>query len=144
MGSTSDLARKLGLKPGLRVGFIAAPPETAAAIRSQAPDGVIFAEDLEGLHFDVILFWPTRLVDLAQRFAELQRHIRPDGAVWAVIPKKKYAPARGVDFSWAEMQAAGLQTDLVDNKEASISEQDYGTRFVIRKEHRKKYARSEG
>jgi hypothetical protein len=34
------------------------------------------------------------------------------------------------------MQAAGLQTDLVDNKVASVTEQDYGTRFVIRKERR--------
>ncbi len=34
------------------------------------------------------------------------------------------------------MQVAGLQTDLVDNKVASIDEQDYGTRFVIRKAKR--------
>jgi hypothetical protein len=46
---------------------------------------------------------------------------------------------RGIDFSWEAMQAAGLETDLVDNKVASFSEEDYGTRFVIRKALRDKY-----
>lgn len=51
-----------------------------------------------------------------------------------------HARQRGIDFSWQEMQAAGLRTDLVDNKVASITAEDYGTRFVIRKELRSKYA----
>ena len=55
------------------------------------------------------------------------------------MPKKKYALRRGIDFSWEEMQAAGLQTDLVDNKVASITGEDYGTRFVIRKDRRGRY-----
>jgi len=44
-----------------------------------------------------------------------------------------------VALSWEEMQAAGLLTDLVDNKIASVTEEDYGTRFVIRKALREKY-----
>jgi hypothetical protein len=73
---------------------------------------------------------------LVEWFAALQGQIAPTGAVWAVMPKKKFAPGRRVSFTWEELQAAGLQTDLVDNKIASITEQDYGTRFVIRKERR--------
>jgi hypothetical protein len=56
-----------------------------------------------------------------------------------VIPKKPFARARGVELSWEALQAAGLQTDLVDNKIASISDQEYATRFVIRKERRAAY-----
>jgi hypothetical protein len=37
------------------------------------------------------------------------------------------------------MQAAGLQTDLVDNKECSVTPEEYATRWVIRKEHRHRY-----
>ena len=37
------------------------------------------------------------------------------------------------------MQAAALTTDLVDNKNAAFSEQDYATRFVIRKDRRALY-----
>jgi hypothetical protein len=52
------------------------------------------------------------------------------------MPKKAFAAGRGVSFSWEEMQAEGLRGDLVDNKVASITATDYGTRFVIRKARR--------
>ncbi|HEV2458778.1 MAG TPA: hypothetical protein VGS80_10475, partial [Ktedonobacterales bacterium] len=89
--------------------------------------------------FDLILFWPTAIDGLADRFTRLQRAIHPDGAIWAVIPKKAFARERGVTFTWEEMQAAALTTDLVDNKGAAFSEQDYATRFVIRKDRRASY-----
>jgi hypothetical protein len=76
---------------------------------------------------------------MTEELAALQFNIVPDGAIWVVIPKKKFAAKRGIAFSWEEMQAAGLQTDLVDNKVATVSEEDYGTRFVIRKDRRGRY-----
>ncbi len=110
--------------------------EANGAIRGAAPQDVIFSDRLgEGL-YDIILFWPQKLDGLVERFIELQKAIRPEGAIWAVVPKKKYAGQRAIDFTWQELQAAGLQTDLVDNKTASITEEDYGTRFVIRKSRR--------
>jgi len=130
-----DLAKKLGLKPGMAVCVLGSPPEAEQAIRSTAP-WAIFYTALGGGRYDAILFWPTELEGLAQRFAELQGCIVSDGSIWAVIPKQKFATRRGVYFTWEQMQVAGLQTDLVDNKVASITEQDYGTRFVIRREKR--------
>jgi hypothetical protein len=130
-----DLAKKLGIKPGMAVCLLDAPPEAEAAVRESVAWAVFTAALGEG-RYDVILFWPRHLAGLAERFAELQRRIAPDGSIWAVIPKQKFAARRGVGLTWEEMQAAGLQTDLVDNKVASITEQDYGTRFVIRKERR--------
>ena len=50
------------------------------------------------------------------------------------------AVVRGGGQCREEMQAGGLQTDLVDNKVCSVTSKDYGTRFVIRKEHRSRYA----
>ena len=130
-----NLAKKLGIKPGMAVCLLDAPPEADAAVRESAA-WAVFSRTLGEGRFDVILFWPPQVEGLAERFAELQRRIVPDGSIWAVMPKKKFAARRGVDFTWDEMQAAGLQTDLVDNKVASVTEQDYGTRFVIRKERR--------
>jgi hypothetical protein len=130
-----DLAKKLGIKPGMAVCLLDAPPEAEDVVRESAP-GTIFATVLGAGRYDTILFWPHDLDGLVGRFAELERCIVPDGSIWAVIPKQKFAARRGVHFTWEEMQAAGLQTDLVDNKVASITEQDYGTRFVIRKERR--------
>ena len=63
----------------------------------------------------------------------------PDGSLWVVTPKKAFAARHNIAFSWEEMQAAALSTDLVDNKIASISGEEYATRFVIRRERRHLY-----
>jgi len=133
------LAQKLGIRSGQRVCLLDAPREAAALLQREMPEGMSFSETLDSGRYDVIMFWPAQLGGLAERFGELQRRIVPDGAIWTVIPKVRYAGARGVDFCWEEMQAAALKTDLVDNKTASLSEEEYGTRFVIRKERRGRY-----
>ena len=135
----SDLVKKLGVKPGHVVYLLGAPADSAGVLRLACPPDVqVLDAPAEG-RCDILLFWPTRPDGLAEQFVQLQRRIVPDGAIWAVIPKKPFARARGVELSWEQLQAAGLQTDLVDNKIASFTEEDYGTRFVIRKERRSKY-----
>ena len=134
-----DLAKKLGIKTGHSVCLLNAPSNGEALLKQECPEGVHFSETPKGQRYDIITFWPRQLDGLADRFAQLQHHITPEGAVWAVMPKKQYARARGIAFSWQEMQEAALQTDLVDNKEASLSEEEYATRFVIRKHLRSKY-----
>jgi hypothetical protein len=136
----AGLAEKLGIKSGQVVCLLNAPSEAAALLRQECPEEVSFSDTLEHGPYDVIMFWPTQLAGLSDRFADLQRHIVPDGAIWAVIPNKPFARARGVDFSWSDVQGAALQTDLVDNKVASLSVEEYATRFVIRKDRRGKYA----
>ena len=135
----SNLAQKLGIKPGSRIRLIDAPTETAQQIRNACPPGVEILEGATELSCELIFVWPTRRAELEAVFRQLQSQITTDGALWAVIPKKQFANQRGIDFSWEELQAAGLLTDLVDNKVATISSEDYGTRFVIRKELRSRY-----
>jgi hypothetical protein len=134
--SDPALARKLGLQPGQSICLLGASPEGQAAVRDALPQGAALSEKLGRGLFDLILFWPRRRKDLQASFARLQGRIRPDGAIWAVIPKKASPQSRALDFGWDELQAAGLTTDLVDNKIASITESEYGTRFVIRKDRR--------
>ena len=136
----SDLAKKLGLKPGQVVHLHSAPPDAAALVKQESPEGVTFTEKLGRGRYDLILWWPKKLATLGEHFVRHQRFIKPDGAVWVVMPKKAYARERGIDFTWEQMQAAGLRTDMVDNKVASVTETDYGTRWVIRKERREKHA----
>jgi len=136
--SMSDLAKKLGIKPGMAVCLLGAPPEAEQTVCEAAP-WAVYSHALEDEHYDMILFWPIEPEALAARFAGLQNCIKSNGSIWAVMPKQKYAAQRGVRFTWEQMQAAGLQTDLVDNKVASITEQDYGTRFVIRKDRRQEH-----
>jgi hypothetical protein len=55
---------------------------------------------------------------------QLQRHIVPDSAIWAVIRKKRFARAGGRDVGWSDVQKAALQTDWMDTKVASLSEEE--------------------
>lgn len=144
--TVSGLAKKLGLKPEMTVCLLEATPASAALIRAASPTNEHWDEALntgpDGIphrRYDLIFFWPRHLEGLAERFATLQHHIVPDGAIWAIFPKKKFLRKYGIDFSWDQMQQAGLQTDLVDNKIASVSDDEYGTRFVIRKDRRPAY-----
>lgn len=130
------LAKKLGISSGQVVCLLNASREAVALLREECPEGVSLTDVLTQGPCNAILFWPTELEGLPEVFAQLQRRIVLDGAIWVVMPKKKFAKARGIGFSWTEMQSAALLTDLVDNKDVSLTEEEYATRFVIRKERR--------
>jgi hypothetical protein len=127
------LARKLGITSGQTIALIDAPPEIKRNLQADAPRDVRWVSSLLRGKVDQVFLWPSALAGFASRMRELQTRIVPDGSVWVVMPKKPFAPDRGIRFTWEEMQAEGLRSDLVDNKVASLSEQDYATRFVIRK-----------
>jgi hypothetical protein len=137
----ASLAQKLGLKLGQTICLLEATPETAQVIRSACDESlgsdVTFSETLDSAPFDMIFYWPREVEGLAERFAAFQRQIVSNGAIWVVTPKKAIARQRGLSLTWEEMQAAALTTDLVDNKNASMTDEEYGTRFVIRKERRR-------
>jgi hypothetical protein len=139
----NELAKKLQIQTGKRVCLLNAVGEASVAIRTACKGTASLTEMLEEGYYDLIFTWPRRLASLSEHFADLQHSITPKGAIWAVMPKKKYAAQRGIDYSWEELQAAGLKTNLVDNKVASISEQDYGTRFVIRRQQRHRKGKHE-
>jgi hypothetical protein len=129
-----ELARKLGLHPGQRIRLIGAPPTAAALIR-EAGIGVRFVRSPSAA-VDQVFWWPQVVEDLASKMAKLQRRLASDGSIWIVMPKKAFASSRRIVYTWESMQAEGLKGDFVDNKVATIDDQDYGTRFVLRKARR--------
>jgi len=133
----NELAKKLGFRMDQRICLLEAPVPSTTLLKEAMPARIQLDEELQpGVRYDLILFWPRSLDGLPELFASLQGCLQPDGALWAVIPKVRFAGARGIHFTWEQMQAAGLTTDLVDNKSATISTEEYGTRFVIRKDRR--------
>lgn len=132
----AELAQKLGLREGQLICLLETPAEASQLLLAVLPSCVIIHTSLDASNYDLILVWPLRLESLEQLFSRLQAHLQPAGAIWAVMPKQKYARQRSIDYSWNQLQAAALTTDLVDNKIASFSDQDYATRFVIRKKSR--------
>jgi len=141
MSDVSNLARKLGIVPGCSILLLDAPAPSAALLCDACPPGVTVADADDGANrYDLILLWLQSADGLAERFAALQWRIVPNGAIWVMLLKKPVAHKRGVTLTWEQMQATALQTDLVDNKIASFSDEEYGTRFVIRRERRSSYA----
>ena len=146
MADLSGLARKLGVTPGCSIWLLDAPAPSATFLRNVCPPGVTLVESAESgsdeVHerYDLIFLWPQQIDGLAERFAALQWRIVPDGAIWVMLLKKAVARKRSVSFTWEETQAAALQTDLVDNKGAAFSGEEYGTRFVLRRDRRPRYA----
>jgi hypothetical protein len=141
MSDTSNLARKFGIVPGRAILLLDAPAPSGALLRDACPPGVTLANSDNGAErYDLIFLWLRSADGLAERFAALQWRIVPDGAIWAMLLKKPVARKRGVTLTWEAMQAAALQTDLVDNKIAAFSDEEYGTRFVIRRDRRPGHA----
>jgi hypothetical protein len=138
----ASLATKLGLLPGMTALLLDAPGAALDLLAQAAPAGVAFdtaRRNAGHTHYDLIFFWPRSLDGLATRFDALQWDMEPDGALWVVMPKQAAARQHGITFSWNEMQAAALSTDLVDNKIASLDQEEYATRFVIRRERRQAF-----
>ena len=136
MMSAAELVRKLGIKEAFTVAAINANYEVLARIQEGLPQGTILATKLPSdRQVKIIIVWLTEADDLDQEFRRLRQAITPDGAIWAVIPKKR-TRKKATNVTFDNVQAVALKTDLVDNKVASFSEREYGIRFVIRREKR--------
>jgi len=137
MNSAAELVRKLGVKENSLVVALNADLDVLARIREGIPHGVgLVAELPTDTQANIILVWLRGGDDLYQAFQQLRHAITPDGAIWAVIPKKTAGVKRATSVTFDQVQAAALKTDLVDNKVLSFSGEEYGIRFVIRREKR--------
>ena len=133
-----ELVRKLGIKPGHFVAVLNAPPFMKGIFRMLVPPETRFETDLDDNdHPDIVLFWLDESINLPSAFKDLRDRITPDGAVWAVIPKKPVAITRGPKIYFDDVLAQVLPTGLVDNKTVTFTDDEYGIRFVLRKELRK-------
>lgn len=126
--SGTPLVRKLGIKPGSVVGFVAAPPGFETTLGA-LPDGVQLRSGARG-RCDLVLAFVRSRADLAHRLEQLAGR-RDIGSLWILWPKK--APGVANDVSQREVRAAGLAAGLVDFKIAAIDAVWSGLRFVRRK-----------
>lgn len=137
VSAPAEFAGKLGIKPGHAVALLNAPAFITPVLQAALPDVTLTDGLPEESQPDIILFWPDDTTDLAGTFGDLRWKIKPDGAIWAVIPKKPVADKRGPRIYFDRLLAEVLPTGLVDNKTLTFSEEEYGVRFVVRKELRK-------
>jgi hypothetical protein len=130
--STRSLVDKLGIKAGMRVAFIGAPPAFRNLL-GKLPDGVSVVR-ATGSSLPYVHFFTKKRSALAARLPALLRALAPDGMLWISWPKK----ASGVvtDITEDVVRAVALPIGLVDVKVAAIDEVWSGLKLVRRLENR--------
>lgn len=129
--STTPLAKKLSLKPGLRAWWDAMPPSVeaeladAAVIRLPAPQAPI----------DAAHIFVTDRADMTAKIAALRPLLAPTGFLWISWPKK--ASKVSTDITEDVIRAVILPaTDLVDVKVCAVDAIWSGLKLMIRKSAR--------
>jgi hypothetical protein len=131
--SGTPLPRKLGLKDGQIVAFVAVPPELAH-LRAAVDFGQLIeaptAADLaaSGPVFDLVWAFFTTEADLHEALGFLRAAIKPDGAIWISWPKR--ASKVPTDVTEDVIRAAALPT-LVDVKVCAVDDVWSGLKLVI-------------
>ena len=131
--SGTPLPRKLGIKSGMSMAVLNAPPNLDA-ILGELPERVTTSQRLGG-HRDLVLIFITRQADLAARVPALASAIAPNGVVWVAWPKR--ASKIETDMTEDVIREIVLpSSDLVDVKVCAIDHVWSGLKLVIRKERR--------
>ena len=128
--SGTPLPRKLGLKPGARLGLVGAPANFASTL-GELPPGVAAKVVSAGkMPFDVIVCFAPTMAEVARRLPALKQRLDPAGGLWMAWPKKTSGVA--TDVKENDLRAIGLAVGLVDNKVCAIDDVWSGLRFVFR------------
>ena len=130
--SGTPLAKKLGLKPGMRVWFAGVPDSARAEIDPAAIGLVEVREATAGL--DAAHVFVTRRADLERHLLALRDLIQPTGHIWVSWPKK--AAKVPTDVTEDVIRAVALPLGLVDVKVCAVDPVWSGLKLVIRRELR--------
>jgi len=130
--SGTPLPKKLGVKEGHRVAWLAAPGHFDDLL-GELPDGVSVSRRL-GRDLDVLVQFATSRAELRSRLPRLKDAVFPDGAAWVSWPKR----SSGVptDITEDTIREDALPLGLVDVKVAAVDETWSGLKLVVRKELR--------
>ena len=126
--SGTPLPRKLGIKPGHRLGLIGAP-EGFDATLGELPEDVAVRRRLQG-RFDVAVAFFVERRALERRLTALKGALEPAGGLWIAWPKRTSGVSTDLDDN--VVRELGLAAGLVDNKVCAIDAVWSGLRFVYR------------
>jgi hypothetical protein len=128
--SGTPLPRKLGIKPGARVGLVGAPSDFDRTVGELPLGATVRAVDHGRDPFDVIACFARSVRELARALPALPARLDPAGGLWIAWPKK--ASGLATDLTEIEVRRCGLALGLVDNKVCAIDDTWSGLRFVVR------------
>lgn len=140
--SGTPLPKKLGLKPGARLGLVKAPADFAATL-GELPPGVAARAVAAGkAQYDVIVCFAPTMAEVVRRLPALKSRLDSAGGLWMAWPKRSSGVA--TDVSESDVRAVGLAAGLVDNKVCAIDDVWSGLRFVFRLVDRPSKTRAAG
>ncbi|WP_033923898.1 DUF3052 family protein [Sphingomonas sp. 35-24ZXX] len=128
--SATPLARKLGLKPGMRVWFDAMPQSVQAEIGAEVEDLAPVTSPDQG--FAAAHVFTTERAVLERELPRLMAVMDRDGFIWVSWPKK--AAKMDTDITEDVIRAVALPMGLVDVKVCAVDTTWSGLKLVIRKE----------
>jgi hypothetical protein len=129
--SGTPLAKKLGLRDGQRVWFVAMPDTVQEEIGEYALN-LTFAGSPDGI--DAAHVFVTERSDLTTHLTALRHQIARDGQVWVSWPKQ--AAKLPTDITEDTIREVALPLGFVDTKVCAVDGTWSGLKLVIRKELR--------
>lgn len=130
--SGTPLVKKLGIKPGFRL-YAKNPPENYGNLIAPLPEKVQIFRRLTN-DMDMIHFFTTSRVELANNIETFMGHIKQDGMIWISWPKKSAKVP--TDVTEDVIREIVLPLGLVDVKVCAVDAIWSGLKLVIRKENR--------
>lgn len=143
--SGTPLAKKLGLKDGQAVAFVALPESLEALKDARLYRRIETAADWRALPEgarDVIHFFTKSAAEVDQSLPVLRDLIAPEGMIWVSWPKK--ASKVATDVTEDVIRDRALKDVLVDVKVCAVDEVWSGLKLVVRVEARAGHVNSAG
>jgi hypothetical protein len=105
----TPLARKLGIKPGLRAAVLNAPNGAIEAL-NPLPDGASVAGEVGEAPSDVVAVFVRNAAEVDAWVAKAAASVAPGGRLWVVYPKGGKSAGTDInrDILHAHLEARGL------------------------------------
>lgn len=125
--SATPLPKKLGVKTGHRVCFVALPAEVRDELKSALAN---CADASSALPVDFAMLFTKSKSELGTEFKRLAKRLEPAGMLWVSWPKKSSGVATDLDENI--VRQIGLAAGLVDVKVCAVTGVWSGLKFVRR------------
>ena len=126
--SGTPLPKKLGLKDGFRVCFVAAPDAVLSELKEEVAKCEAASSGKTPLDFAMV--FTKSKTELSKEFRRLSKLLVPAGMLWVSWPKKSSGVATDLDENL--VRNIGLAAGLVDVKVCAVTEVWSGLKFVRR------------
>jgi hypothetical protein len=136
--SGTPLAKKLGIKAGMVVRTVNAPPNYAALLDPLPEDATIASAQSKDTELDIVHVFATTRTELVRSLGSCLSKIKQNGAIWVSWPKKSSGISS--EINEGSVREVALPLGLVDIKVCAVDEVWSGQKLVIRKENRNYFA----